>query len=91
MGEVMRREEKIKQFNISAINMQFEIAEHNKTYEDALLEEKFFDKYTITEEQEKQFKDWYIKTVRKLFRCTKKLAEHEYSWWHLNYGLKLEK
>jgi hypothetical protein len=79
----MRRQEKIQNFIKLAINKQFEIAGHDKTYEDAVAEDKYWDKYTITESQDVEYKEWFVAEFKKQFRTSKRAAENEYSWFSL--------
>lgn len=46
--------------------------------------------YTFTKEEEKAFKDWFIKFVGKKIKFSKKHIEIEYSLFSLMYGLRIE-
>ena len=37
---------------------------------------------------EQEFRTWAVKEIKRVFQLPKKLAEKEYSWFHLCYGLK---
>lgn len=62
------------------INKQFEIAGHDMTYEKALEDPEWYYKYTITEEQEKEFKRFLIKDA--------KVKKHKVGMFLLMYGLR---
>lgn len=67
------------------------------------LEEKFnqdiikirvwhwYEYYTWTEEEQKEYEKWFIEECRKRFRMTKTAAKKEASWWMLRYGLRVVK
>lgn len=46
--------------------------------------------YTFTEEEAEEFKKWAILVIKKALKCRKKIAEKEFSWFNLAYGLKIE-
>lgn len=45
---------------------------------------------TWTAAQEKEFKEWFVKEVRKQFGFSKKIAEKEANWFVFDVGWKLE-
>lgn len=60
------------------------------TYEDILGKEKWFLEYTMTMEQNEQFKKAGIEILRREMKWNIKRAEQEIGWFCLMYGLKLE-
>ena len=45
----------------------------------------------MTEEQNKEWKDWGKKFIKKELRTTAKAAGVEMAWFDLSYGLKIKK
>jgi hypothetical protein len=50
----------------------------------------WFSNNTISAELHEEWKSWFISQVRKRFKYNKKFAEREFSFFNLNYGLKLK-
>lgn len=80
-------QEKRDDFIKAALNKQLEIAKHNKTYEDLLKIEDWFRKLTITSEEEKEFKKWFIKEYKRVFGRS---GAKEYPWFNFMYGLMVD-
>ncbi len=67
-----------------AINKQMEIAWYDVKFED--LKGTWYSDYTITQEQEKEYREW-LKSFLKPF-TTKYRLEKEIWWFILNYWLR---
>ena len=73
------------------INKMFEIAGHSITYNDIKdRKDNWYQQWTMTEYQNKQWVDWGIDYLRKHLKYSKKLAEREMGFFNLSYGLKQE-
>ena len=83
----MSREQKREQAVIDLINQMFIIAGHDVTYNNIVGVENWFQKYTMTVEQGKEFKKWGKKYLIKKLRETSKSAEREMQWFSLQWGL----
>lgn len=46
--------------------------------------------YTFTKQEEKEFKEWFIKFVSKKIKFSKNYIEREYALFSLMYGLRIE-
>jgi hypothetical protein len=77
---------KREQFGWDAIHKQLDIAGHPH---DVVKDEFWFSNNTMTEEQHKEWKDWFLTEGKKRFRWNKKTAEKEFQWFDLQYGLKI--
>lgn len=51
---------------------------------------EWFRKRTWSQEQESEFRDWFVTTARKKMRWSKRLAEREFSWFNFMWGWKME-
>lgn len=79
------------------INLQFEVAQHAADYDyiiknqDQILENSgvpWYQHYTITSKQEETLKKLAIPIIKKELKIRTKVAEREYGWFNLQYGLK---
>lgn len=85
LGNRTKREE----FVLEAVHKQLEIA----GVDPSVLEtdrENWFSNNTMTEEHRNQWKNWFISEVRKKFKLPKKMAEREFDFFDLTYGLKIK-
>ena len=72
------------------IDQMFIIAGHDLRYDDVVgRKDNWFQQYTMTEDQRKEWIDWGIKYLKKK-RYYKKIAEREMDWIDLFYGLKIK-
>ena len=90
MGKRISRQEKKEQVIIDLVNMMFEIAGHTVTFEDIKdRKDNWFQEWTMTTEQNDQWKLWGKKYLIKNLRMNAKIAEKEMMWASLQWGLKL--
>ena len=72
------------------IDQMFIIAGHDLRYDDVVgRKDDWFQKYTMTEVQNKEWKNWGVNYLRKK-TFSKKIAEKEMAWIDLFYGLKIK-
>ena len=81
----MRNREKEKELFVELINYQ--LKDHNVTYEDVKDNPQWYMEYTTTPEKEELFREHIIKRSREVLKITKKRAEQEASWFILQWGL----
>jgi hypothetical protein len=73
------------------INKMFEIAGHSVVFEDIKdRTDNWYQQWTMTEEQNKEWREWGIKYLKKQKHLVKYYAERQMAMFDLNYGLKLE-
>lgn len=68
-----------------------QLTELTKEYNDKLTQLhpwQWFEFYTWTQQEQDEFKQWFVDECRKRFRMTKKHSEQEASMWLLGYGLR---
>jgi hypothetical protein len=87
MAKRLSREEKRDKAIVDLINQMFIIAGHNVTYNDILGVENWFQKYTMTIEQNEEWKKWGKKYLMKNLNLYAKQAEKEMLWTSLQWGL----
>lgn len=72
------------------IDQMFIIAGHDLRYDDVVgRKDNWFQQYTMTEDQNKEWKDWAIAFLKKK-RYYKKIAEREVAMIDLYCGLKIK-
>jgi hypothetical protein len=73
------------------INKMFEISNHNVTFDDIKgRTDNWYQQWTMTEEQNKEWREWGVKYLKKQKGLYKAYAEKQMAWFDLMYGLKLE-
>ena len=71
------------------INKMFEIAGHAVTYDDIVnRKDDWYTQWTMTKDQNEEWRKWGIAYFRKKARFTKYRAEREMAMFDLMYGLK---
>ena len=89
MAKRLSRQEKREHVSINLINKMFEIAGHPVTFDDIKdRKDNWFQEWTMTIEQNDQWKAWGKKYLIKNLRINAKLAEREMVWVSLQWGLK---
>jgi predicted ArsR family transcriptional regulator len=86
----MNRQEKDKQILKELVDKMFEIAGHDLKFEDVEgRTDEWYQQYTMTEEQNKEWREWGVKRLKKMRRYNTYLAEREMAWLDLYCGLKI--
>ena len=76
---------------VELINKMFEVAGHSVTFDDIKERtDNWYTQWTMTEEQNKEWREWGIDYLRKKKRWNKILAGREMAMFDLCYGLKIE-
>ena len=89
MNKRLSQQEKKEKSVIDLVNMMFEIAGHTVTFEDIKdRKDNWFQEWTMTTEQNDQWKLWGKKYLIKNLRMNAKRAEREMMWASLQWGLK---
>jgi hypothetical protein len=72
------------------INRMFEIAGYSISYEDIInRNDNWYQQYTMTEEQDKAWRDWVTNYLKKECKHPTKIAERSASMYSLMWGLKI--
>ena len=89
MTKRLSREEKKQLFVVDTINKMFEIAGHDVTFDDIKdRKDDWYTQWTMTMDQNEQWKEWGVNEIKKRFRYNKKWAEKEMGMINLMWGLK---
>ena len=60
-----------------------------KTVEDVKSDKEWYTNNTFTQEQHDQFKTYAIPLLKKIFKFNKSKAESTFSWFDLQFGLRI--
>ena len=89
MAKRLSIEEKKQLFVVDTINKMFEIAGHDVTFDDIKdRKDDWYTQWTMTMDQNEQWKEWGVNEIKKRFRYNKKWAEKEMGMISLMWGLK---
>jgi hypothetical protein len=89
MAKRLTPTEKRDLFLQNLINKMFEIAGHQITYDDIKdRKDDWYSQWTMTTEQNEQWKKWGIVEIKKQFRYNTLTAEREMGMISLMWGLK---
>ena len=89
MAKRLTLQERQNMFVEDAINKMFEIAGHSVTFNDIKdRKDDWYSQWTMTTEQNEQWKKWGITEIKKQFRYNTKIAEREMGMISLMWGLK---
>jgi hypothetical protein len=89
MAKRLSREEKNQKMVRDLINKMFEIAGHNVTYDDIKdRKDEWFTEWTMTMEQNNEWKKWGREYLKKEMKIWPKLVEREMEMISLMWGLK---
>jgi hypothetical protein len=89
MAKRLTPTEKRDLFLQNLINKMFEIAGHQVTYDDIKnRKDDWYSQWTMTTEQNEQWKKWGIAEIKKQFKYNTKIAEREMGMISLMWGLK---
>lgn len=84
----LTREQKKEKALVDLINEMFHIAGHEVTFDDIKdRKDNWFQQYTMTTAQNKEWQAWGKKYLQKELRSPAKMAEREMMWFSLQYGL----
>lgn len=84
-------EEKVTRHNIVEHLINKELAYVGKTIEDIKDDPEWYRNNTMTESQHAEWKEYSIKTLKKVLKYPKKLIDREFGMLDLMYGLKIVK
>jgi hypothetical protein len=81
---------KINRLNIADHLIEHQLSMVGKTIEDAKKDDMWFFNWTMTQEQADEFKAYAIPLLKKVFKCNKSRAEGIFSWFSLEFGLRVK-
>lgn len=81
---------KINRENIGDHLVDYQLTMVGKTVAEAMKTPEWYSKWTMTDEQQNQLRDYAIPLIKKIFKCNKKRAEGIFGWFLLQFGLRID-
>jgi hypothetical protein len=79
----------INRTNIAEHLIRYQLEMIGRTWEEAQNDDMWFFNWTMTQEQADQFRAYAIPLIKKVFKCNKSRAEGTFSWFFLEFGLRV--
>lgn len=80
----------INRLNVAEHLLEYQLSLIGKTTFDALKDDMWIFNWTLSPEKYEQLRNYSIKILKKVFKFNKTKAEETFSWWHLQFGLKIK-
>jgi len=80
---------KVNRTNITDHLIEYQLNMIGKTIEDVKKDEVWYHTNTFTQEQFEEFKTYAIPLLKKIFKFNKSKAESTFSWFNLQFGLRI--
>jgi len=80
---------KINRTNISDHLVEYQLEMIGKKTADIIDDEKWYYNNTMTQEQFEEFKAYAIPLLKKIFKFNKAKAESTFSWFIMQFGLRI--
>jgi len=81
---------KINRENAGDHLVEYQLEMVGKTIAEAYKTPEWYSKWTMTDEQHNEFKEYAIPLLKKVFKCNKKRAESIFGWFDLQFGLRID-
>lgn len=81
---------KINRYNIADHLIEYQLNMVGKTIEEARKDDMWYFNWTMTQQQADELKAYAIPLIKKVFRCNKSKAEKTFSWFFLEFGLRIK-
>jgi hypothetical protein len=81
---------KIDRTNISQHLLEYQLNIVGKTLHDIASDDRWYRNITITQKQHDELAKYAIPVLQKIFKFNKTKAKDTFSWWDLQFGLKVK-
>lgn len=81
---------KINRANITRHLIEYQLDMVGKRLVDTLDDDMWYFNWTMTPEQHEEFKSYAISLLKKIFKFNKRRAEDTFSWFDLQFGLRIK-
>ena len=81
---------KVNRYNIADHLVEYQLNMVGKTIEEAKKDDMWFFNWTMTQQQADELKAYAIPLIKKVFKCNKSRAESTFSWFFLEFGLRIK-
>ena len=80
---------KINRLNISDELIKHQFNMIGKTFQEAVANPEWIKEWSMTQAQHDEFKAYAVPLIKKVFKCNKTRAEQNFSWFDLQFGMKI--
>jgi hypothetical protein len=81
---------KINRENIARHLVEYQLEMVGKSMLDTLDDDMWYFNITMTPEQHKEFREYAIPLLKKIFKFNKRRAETTFNWFNLQFGLRIK-
>jgi hypothetical protein len=81
---------KVNRANITRHLIEYQLDMVGKRMVDTLDDDMWYFNWTMTPEQHEKFKHYAIPLLKKIFKFNKAKAEDTFSWFDLQFGLRIK-
>jgi hypothetical protein len=76
--------------NIAEHLIDYQLEMIGKSIQEAYMTKEWYNKWTMTQEQHDELKAYALPLIKKVFKCNKTRAENTFSWWDLQFGVRIK-
>jgi hypothetical protein len=80
----------INRENIAEHLIDYQLEMIGKSIQEAYMTKEWYNKWTMTQEQHDELKAYALPLIKKVFKCNKTRAENTFSWWDLQFGVRIK-
>lgn len=86
----MRARAKVNRTNITEHLIEYQLSLVGKTIKDVEEDDQWYYNNTLTQEEHDAFKAYAIPLLKKIFKFNKGKAESTFSWFDMQFGLRIK-
>jgi len=86
----MEKKLKLTRHTLADHLIEYQLAMVGKTLDQATAEPKWYSEWTMTSRQHDEFKAYAVPLISKAYRCSKTASAQTFSWFDLQYGLRIK-
>ena len=80
----------INRLNIAEHLVEYQLEMVGRTIAEAKKDDMWYFNWTMTKAQHDEFKAYAIPLLKKVFKCNKTKAEQTFSWFDMQFGLRIK-
>lgn len=81
---------KINRSNIADHLVDYQLGMVGRTRAEAYKTDEWYHKWTMTTQQFEEWKAYSIPLIKKVFKCNKRVAENQFGWLNMQFGLRID-
>ncbi len=84
------KKQKINRTNITKHLIEYQLAIINKTLVETFDDDNWYFNWTITRQQQKEFKKYAVPLLKKTFKFNNRKAYANFEWFYVQFGLRIK-